>query len=203
MNTHRAFRPGVGGTPYSDADSFLGKRDSRKLENHTYLKRHCSTISILLWNTYVVTYNKNGSVILDTGGYHTVTTKERINHYNPLGYVWTDRGDWWYSPTRSGVGEREAYEFKNGMVIQPDGIPDTTRRELVILRGKVGKDFTETEAVGYIAGLELIQVKRLVRNKYLRQFILEHCRKEYVPAFISNEALIETIEGRLNEQDSR
>jgi hypothetical protein len=89
------------------------------------------------------------------------------------------------------------YEFKNGMLIQPNGVPDTARWEIKILEHLTGKCFTEPEAGEYISGLEFIKVKQLVRNRYLRHFVVEHCRKEYLPTFLNNEKLVSIIEGRL------
>jgi hypothetical protein len=133
--------------------------------------------------------------------------------YNPLGNVCVERGDWWY--VRRGywesklvpngiykpnfVNKERFYEFKSGMLIQPDGTPDTRRREIILLERRTEKDLTEAQAVEYVAGLELSQIKGLVRNKYLRRFALEHCRKEFVPAFLNHEDLAEVIERRMRE----
>jgi hypothetical protein len=55
-------------------------------------------------NTSVVTYNRTtGELILDTGGFKTVTTKERMNHARslldlPIPYiVYQEQGQWFFS----------------------------------------------------------------------------------------------------------
>jgi hypothetical protein len=83
------------------------------------------------------------------------------------------------------------------MLINKDGVPNTRPRNLVLLERIVGKDLSESEAIDYVSGLEFVQVKRLVRNKYLREFTMAHCRKEYVPAFIGNENVSEAVADRL------
>ena len=45
------------------------------------------TIIVRLYATDIVTFHPNGSAILDQGGWHTVTTNDRINGVLPLGYA--------------------------------------------------------------------------------------------------------------------
>lgn len=70
---------------YSEADALLGKRASKKLENNTYLVRSGpDTISVRLHNTHIITFDRNGGrVHLSTGGWNTVTTRDRLNRYMP------------------------------------------------------------------------------------------------------------------------
>lgn len=52
-------------------------------------------VGIKLHNTIVVTYTKTGELILSTGGWHTVTTKDRINSYTPNWIrVFSEKGEW-------------------------------------------------------------------------------------------------------------
>jgi len=85
MNTYKSF------------DTQLGKRDSRKIGNNTYLKRRADTeIAIMLHATDVVTYKQSGEVVLNSGGWHTVTTKDRISEYIPNSYqVGQEKGIWY------------------------------------------------------------------------------------------------------------
>ena len=69
---------------YEDAAKLLtGRcRTRRKLENNTYLERHDDgDIAVVLHGTDVVTFKPNGDIILDTGGWQTPTTKDRMNRY--------------------------------------------------------------------------------------------------------------------------
>ena len=70
-------------------------RKSRKLENNTrgYIE-YDGSVSIELHSTKVVVLYPNGLVKLQTGGWQTVTTKDRINQYSP--YKVYQRNHEWY-----------------------------------------------------------------------------------------------------------
>lgn len=70
-------------------------------------------ISIRLHSTDVVTYYPDGSIRLDSGGYRTVTTKDRINRFSPI-RVWSKNWEWYAQDTRY-VWEQEQ-EYLDGMV---------------------------------------------------------------------------------------
>ena len=108
---------------YGKAVDTLKGRGSRKIGNNTYLKvRDKSTITILYHSTDVVTYHTDGSTVLDSGGWKTVTTKERINWGLPDGWsLWQERGIWTLH-TRL-VNPPAEYTFADGMSIEGD---DTT-----------------------------------------------------------------------------
>jgi hypothetical protein len=68
---------------YSEACDVLGTRNGRKIGNNTYLERlGDDAIGVRLHSTYVITLYADGSVELDSGGWETVTTKERMNRYS-------------------------------------------------------------------------------------------------------------------------
>ena len=101
---------------YNEALDVLNGRNHRKLENNTYLeKRDENTIAVKLHGTDVVTYKKDGSVILETGGWYTVTTKDRINKYSPV-RVYQQKGEWFIKIN----GEIE--NFIDGVKVELKGI---------------------------------------------------------------------------------
>ena len=113
---HRTAKPEF--KSYKDAKAFLdaGKteesRHRRKLEYETYIQLKANgDICITLWCTEVVTYRPDGSCVLNSGGWRTPTTKDRINRYGPVG-VWQDRGVW-YLPG--------SVVFEDGITIGPRG----------------------------------------------------------------------------------
>lgn len=57
----------------------------RKVANNTYAERRGDSIALKLHDTDVVTYHPDGSITLDTGGWFTVTTKDRMNNAIPHG----------------------------------------------------------------------------------------------------------------------
>jgi hypothetical protein len=74
---------------YTKADSMLqGRcRMSRKLGNNTYLLRgNEGEIAVKLHATHILTFYKDGSIRVCTGGWNTVTTRARMNVYLPSGY---------------------------------------------------------------------------------------------------------------------
>jgi hypothetical protein len=82
-------------------------RPTKKLKNNTYLTRIDSeTIGVQLHNTIVVTIHSDGTYTLNSGGWQTVTTKQRINEYCPVRV--SQRKHQWY------VGDEEM-PFKDGM----------------------------------------------------------------------------------------
>lgn len=66
---------------------------SRKLQNNTYLRRRDGgRIAVRLHATDVITFHPDNSITLNTGGWNTITTRQRINSYQPHS-VWSKRGD--------------------------------------------------------------------------------------------------------------
>ena len=60
-------------------------KNSRKIGNNTYAEiEYDQSVSIRLHGTSVVRFYPNGLVKLNSGGYHTHTTKKRINQYSPV-----------------------------------------------------------------------------------------------------------------------
>lgn len=108
---------------YQEAQERLGGRDSRKLENNTYLKRRADgTLAVMLHATDVVTYHPDGRIVLDSGGWRTVTTKDRLNKYAPL-HLWARNGQWlvgyYTGDWKETINQADIYQ--DGMTINPDG----------------------------------------------------------------------------------
>lgn len=81
---------------YSHFDQLLGKRTTKKLANNTYAIRRDENISIRLHATDIITYFPGGGFQLNSGGYQTATTKERINRFSPIRI--TQKDFTWYLP---------------------------------------------------------------------------------------------------------
>jgi hypothetical protein len=87
---------------YAQAEKLLSGRDRRKLENNTYLERRGLDFAVRLHSTDVVTIHPDGTYTLRTGGWKTVTTKDRINRYSPVRisqvkFEWFVNGEDFYS----------------------------------------------------------------------------------------------------------
>jgi hypothetical protein len=63
---------------------------------NTAIVRLDDRIFVKLHNTEVIGFSKDGSIILNSGGYRTVTTKARINEFLPKGYRLTQDKSIWY-----------------------------------------------------------------------------------------------------------
>ena len=131
---------------YEEACNTLGRmkdgslRPSRKVGNNTYLKlRDRGVIAVLLHSTDVVRFYPDGCVKLDSGGWKTLTTKDRMNRFSPLS-VCSDKGVWYVS---DGGGEHDTFTFADGLTYRPEtgefkGVgPDP--KETVKLRKRVAK----------------------------------------------------------------
>lgn len=160
-----------------------GKRvDSRKIANNTYLVRRGDDIAVKLHDTYVVTYHRTNpwapltdrpaphATSLDTGGWLTVTTKDRINACLPddvrvssVQGTWEVRFGGWQNP-------RDVVRYTDGItIVQPYAggphVPDersllpgedahrqdkhnATMRRLIgrYIKGYVGEHQTESSA---------------------------------------------------------
>ena len=92
-------------------------RKQRKIDNNTtaYIE-YDDSVSVELHSTKVVVLYPNGLVKLQTGGWQTVTTKDRMNQYSPV-YVQQRKGEW-YVKIRREDGGRDEFPFMENMVVQ-------------------------------------------------------------------------------------
>jgi hypothetical protein len=98
-------------------NKYLGEKLDRPVANNTRIHRLCNgDIGIVLHATYVVTYCFNGPVILNSGGWKTATTKERINRFAPSCINLYQTGGQWYVSIN---GVKHAY--CDNMKIDKDG----------------------------------------------------------------------------------
>ena len=93
---------------YAEALAVLGSKQSIRLGNNTYLEtikervyedghipEERTVIAVRLHSTYIVKFYENGKVTLHTGGWQTVTTKDRINEFI-TGRIYQKNHDWYY-----------------------------------------------------------------------------------------------------------
>ena len=74
-------------------------------------------VAFVHMRTEVVRVTPGGTVILNSGGWHTVTTKNRLNRFQAHGYVHSKRGKWHVT-----VDGPRCVPFVDGMRIRPDGV---------------------------------------------------------------------------------
>lgn len=86
-------------------------RDTRKVGNNTYAEiLHDGSVGILLHSTYVVKIHEDNTYTLNSGGWQTLTTKDRINQYSPR-YVYQKNFEWFVK-----INDK-SYPFVDGMVV--------------------------------------------------------------------------------------
>ena len=96
--------------------------NGKPLCNNTRLFQRKGAIAVQLHQTDVVTFYPNGRVMLDSGGWRSMTTSARMNEYGPIG-VYSHRGVWYVNTTNGstwGDHKRDPV-FKDRMIIHPLG----------------------------------------------------------------------------------
>lgn len=113
---------------YQEASDYLGKKDYRPLTGRgTRLVRLDSgCIAVEYHETNVVTYFDNGSVMLNSGGWKTSTTKARFDEYGPRGWrVYQEKGSWYLiNYADNGWDKENRMVYKDGVVLHPDGVAE-------------------------------------------------------------------------------
>jgi hypothetical protein len=105
---------------YAEAAEVLAGCDSIRLGNNTYLERDImNNITVRLHSTDIVVFHKEGKTTLHTGGYRTVTTKERLNQFIK-GRVYQKDHNWYYVVNRGelGIDWSKPIDFEEGMEVQ-------------------------------------------------------------------------------------
>lgn len=110
-------------TTFEEAAAFLAEEDEVPLAHNTDLlvldtldtpARTIDVIGVRLHSTVVVEMHRDGSYVLDSGGWQTVTTRDRMNRFTPPGVrVWQADHEWFVADR---YGERP---FEDGMTVVP------------------------------------------------------------------------------------
>ena len=83
-------------TSYDDCDDRLDGRDKRKLRYSVWLVRDGADITVVHHDTPIIRYRPDGTIVLDTGGHRSATTKANLNRYTGL-FVWQKDFTWYAS----------------------------------------------------------------------------------------------------------
>jgi hypothetical protein len=93
--------------------------------------------------TEVVHIYHDGSVSLDSGTWRTVTTKDRINRFQGVCSVYSERGRWIVCVLETG----KRFRFDDGMLILPDGsVEDGVGRPMDALPEKRTRKVKEVQS---------------------------------------------------------
>lgn len=104
---------------YNQAVNQLGNRSEKKIGNNTHLvRRNDGDVAIRLHGTDILTFRPDGSVVVKTNGWTSVTTKARINEHLPLRGIFQKAGTWFWSLRGN---EAKPIEFRELDVVTIDG----------------------------------------------------------------------------------
>lgn len=98
---------------YAELDTILDHREKRKILNNTWLEKHSNAIHVVLHGHTVVIVNSDDTYRIDSCGYMTVTTMDRIARFSPVA---TFRRNWvWYISARwPNCGSGLCIQFRDG-----------------------------------------------------------------------------------------
>ena len=106
-------------TRYTELNQYLGNKIDRPWGNNTRVQRDGSDgINVLFHDTYIAALSPAGGLTLNSGGWRTHTTKDRLNKV--LGRPWSiyqAAGVWYLRNYENNV----EYIFQDGLIISPDG----------------------------------------------------------------------------------
>lgn len=136
---------------FKDAETYLGPKPSRPMGGHggsTRLERRdADTIAYRLHSTDVVTFHRDGRIVLNSGGWRTVTTKARISDAARL-RLYSAKGAWFF------IHNGRTYSFADGVTLKGNRVtgagpsPDKEAARVRKLRARI-KRFVS----GYMAAL--------------------------------------------------
>ena len=101
---------------YDDCQTIANGKHSPTIANNTRLiwDRFTGQCAVTLHKTAVVTFCYSGCVVLDSGGWRTTTTKNRINACLPSGFSLCQIDfEWWISASDG------MHKFYDGMHLWP------------------------------------------------------------------------------------
>jgi hypothetical protein len=119
---------------FTQADVFLGAKSDRrvpKIRSTSIHRIDDNTIAVKYHGTYVVTYHRDGRVILNGDGFRTSTTKERFNEFSNAQVFQRDFK--WFVVDRSMTNTH--VEFRDGMTVDILGYPATDDKGNAVVAG--------------------------------------------------------------------
>lgn len=107
---------------YQEAEKLTAKRMAKKVANNTWLYK-CGFpgnehFEIVLYSTAVVKIWKDRTYTLFSGGWRSVTTKQRLNNFSPA-KVWQKNFEWFVGMPWQPGGE--CVEFVEGIRVDSKG----------------------------------------------------------------------------------
>jgi len=112
---------------YQDALE-LSQTRKRKLTHNTYLECNSDgSFGVRLHSTQVVVFHPDGRRVLDSGGWLTVTTKDRMNqclrsYSDPQSFtIYSEKGIWYVATGNYSAGTDTRWAYEDGFTLHSDG----------------------------------------------------------------------------------
>jgi len=118
---------------------------SRKIGHNTYLqRRNNNQIAVLFHSTDIITFTPADTAILSSGGWRTVTTKDRLNRFAPC-QIYQEAGIWYIGDWRNKNGNPEFFDgieinCNTGLPINARPIDSTKKNRAIIKKIKAYAD---------------------------------------------------------------
>lgn len=107
---------------YNQAIEKLGNKEQKKIANNTYLvRRNDGAVAVRLYATDILTFRPDRTVVLETNGWRSVTTKARLNDYMPVYRIVQIKGAWYYGPYDADVREGDVIHEVSGNIVRENG----------------------------------------------------------------------------------
>lgn len=109
---------------YNTLQNLFNDRDKvclKRTRTQVFALRDGDVINIRLHDTDIMTYYPDGVIELNSGGWKTMLTKNRMNDLLPKPWrVFADKGVWYVSAGNSWGKDEPYYVFEDGMLLYPD-----------------------------------------------------------------------------------
>jgi len=111
---------------YWAAQTFLGGKDERKIGHNTWIVSTPTGYGIKYHNTVVITYFVGAEkVYMNTNGWHTITTKLRMNLFLPSGYsIHQEKHEWWLNYKVGEEWRKRPYDDCMTIPVDPEKLED-------------------------------------------------------------------------------
>lgn len=113
-------------TSFEQASAWLGGAARKTVAHNTDLARGAAgEIDLIFHNSRIVTFLRDDSLLLNSNGYRTVTTKQRLNAVlGDRGRVSQVKGEWYYrdSGLRHEGGPWQDITFHDGLIVDSHGL---------------------------------------------------------------------------------
>jgi hypothetical protein len=137
-------------------DTARSPEKGKPIANNTRLYKRGDEFEIVLHQTAVVSILPEGKYIIRTGGWNTLTTRDRLNRYAP-GRFFTEQGILYWVPGWAAGIPGEKIVVEEGMIIGEEGQVyehDAARAEAYVREVRQTKKLINNYIDGYIRALE-------------------------------------------------